>query len=120
MPSFLLRPAFLHNLALRQASDVDPSASGQRTGIDTEAKFLLLRHAFDVMNCVRVQFTTDELNQKSRATILRIGAKQEGMVRHERIMPDRRKRNSVRFSIIDAGWPEVRAGLEPKIACTEG
>lgn len=90
--------------------------SVQRSGANTEAKYLLLRHAFDVMNCVRVQFTTDELNQKSRAAILRIGAKQEGIVRHERIMPDGRKRNSVRFSIIDSEWPEVRAGLEQKMA----
>ena len=90
--------------------------SVQRSGANTEAKYLLLRHAFDVMNCVRVQFTTDELNQKSRAAILRIGAKQEGIVRHERIMPDGRKRNSVRFSIIDGEWPEVRAGLEQKMA----
>lgn len=90
--------------------------SVQRSGVNTEAKYLLLRHAFDVMNCVRVQFTTDELNQKSRAAILRIGAKQEGVVRHERIMPDGRKRNSVRFSIIDSEWPEVRAGLEQKMA----
>jgi RimJ/RimL family protein N-acetyltransferase len=96
------------------------SASVQRTGANTEAKYLLLRHAFDVMNCVRVQFTTDELNEKSRAAILRIGAKQEGIVRHERIMPDGRKRNSVRFSIIDAEWPEVRAALEQKMARTDG
>jgi N-acetyltransferase len=96
------------------------SASVQRSGINTEAKFLLLRHAFDVMHCVRVQFTTDELNEKSRAAILRIGAKQEGIVRHERIMPDGRKRNSVRFSIIDAEWPEVRAGLEQKMARPPG
>jgi RimJ/RimL family protein N-acetyltransferase len=96
------------------------SASVQRTGVSTEAKFLLLCHAFDVMDCVRVQFTTDELNDKSRAAILRIGAKLEGVVRHERIMPDGRKRNSVRFSIIDAEWPEVRAGLERKMARPEG
>jgi RimJ/RimL family protein N-acetyltransferase len=96
------------------------SASVQRTGVNTEAKFLLLCHAFDVMDCVRVQFTTDELNDKSRAAILRIGAKLEGVVRHERIMPDGRKRNSVRFSIIDAEWPEVRAGLERKMARPEG
>jgi RimJ/RimL family protein N-acetyltransferase len=96
------------------------SASVQRSGVNTEAKFLLLRHAFDVMDCVRVQFTTDELNEKSHAAILRIGAKQEGIVRHERIMPDGRKRNSVRFSIIDAEWPEVRAGLEQKMARPEG
>lgn len=94
------------------------SASVQRSGVNTEAKYLLLRHAFDVMHCVRVQFTTDELNEKSRAAILRIGATQEGIVRHERIMPDGRKRNSVRFSIIDAEWPEVCAELERKTART--
>jgi RimJ/RimL family protein N-acetyltransferase len=92
------------------------AASTQRTGVNTEAKYLLLRYAFERMNCVRVQFTTDELNEKSRAAILRIGAKQEGIVRHERIMPDGRKRNSVRFSIIDTEWPEVRAALERKMA----
>lgn len=88
------------------------SQSVQRSGVNTEAKYLLLGYAFDVLQAVRVQFTTDELNDKSRAAILRIGAKQEGIVRHERIMPDGRKRNSVRFSIIDDEWPEVKAGLE--------
>ena len=88
------------------------SASAQRTGINTEAKYLLLTHAFDVMQCVRVQFTTDELNEKSRAAILRIGAKQEGIIRNERIMPDGRKRNSVRFSIIDSEWPAVKLMLQ--------
>jgi N-acetyltransferase len=96
------------------------AASTQRTAVNTEAKYLLLRHAFDVMNCVRVQFTTDELNEKSRAAILRIGAQQEGIVRHERIMPDGRKRNSVRFSIIDTEWPAVRAALEHKLAHPRG
>lgn len=91
------------------------SQSVQRSGINTEAKYLLLSHAFDVMHAVRVQFTTDELNEKSRAAILRIGAKLEGVVRHERIMPDGRKRNSIRFSIIDTEWPEVKAMLEQKI-----
>lgn len=91
-------------------------ASTQRSGVNTEAKYLLLAHAFEVMGCVRVQFTTDELNEKSRAAILRIGAKQEGIVRHERIMPDGRKRNSVRFSIIDTEWPEVKATLLQKMA----
>ena len=92
------------------------SKSVQRTAANTEAKFLLLKYAFEVMQCVRVQFTTDELNEKSRAAILRIGAKQEGIVRHERIMPDGRKRNSVRFSIIDTEWPDVKATLEAKLA----
>lgn len=84
----------------------------QRSFVNTEAKYLMLRHAFEDMACVRVQFTTDEINHKSRAAILRLGAQQEGIVRHERIMPDGRKRNSVRFSIIDDEWPAVRQHLE--------
>jgi N-acetyltransferase len=88
------------------------SASWQNTFVNTEAKFLMLRHAFEHLHCVRVQFTTDEINEKSRAAILRLGAKHEGIVRHERIMPDGRKRNSVRFSIIDDEWPSVRQRLE--------
>lgn|SRR5487761_2645560 len=91
------------------------SASVQRTGVNTEMKLLMLTHAFEVMNAVRVQFTTDELNERSRAAISRIGAKQEGIVRHERIMPDGRKRNSVRFSIIDTEWPDVKAALQRKL-----
>ncbi|MBV4474163.1 MULTISPECIES: GNAT family N-acetyltransferase [Pseudomonas] len=92
------------------------SARWQKTFVNTEAKYLMLRHAFDVLDCVRVQFTTDENNQKSRNAILRLGAQQEGIVRHERIMPDGRKRNSVRFSIIDDEWPQVRLELERKLA----
>ncbi|WOD20192.1 GNAT family N-acetyltransferase [Paraburkholderia kirstenboschensis] len=90
-------------------------ASAQRSAANTEAKYLLLRHAFEAMQCVRVQFTTDELNDKSRAAILRIGAKQEGVVRHERIMPDGRKRNSVRFSIVDDEWAQVKAMLQTRL-----
>ena len=92
------------------------AASMQRTGVNTEAKLLLLTHAFDIMQAVRVQFTTDELNATSRAAIVRLGAVQEGIVRHERIMPDGRKRNSVRFSIIDTEWEQVRAGLQRRLA----
>ncbi|MBT2374738.1 GNAT family N-acetyltransferase [Pseudomonas fluorescens] len=92
------------------------SESAQKSAINTEAKLLLLTHAFEVMECVRVQFTTDELNEKSRAAILRIGATQEGIVRHERIMPDGRKRNSVRFSIIDSEWSQVKAMLLTKLS----
>lgn len=89
--------------------------STQKTAINTEAKLLLLTYAFEVLECVRVQFTTDELNEKSRAAILRLGAVQEGIVRHERIMPDGRKRNSVRFSIIDSEWPQVKANLQARL-----
>jgi RimJ/RimL family protein N-acetyltransferase len=92
------------------------SSSVQRSGINTEAKLLMLTHAFEAMDAIRVQFTTDELNEKSRAAILRIGAKHEGIIRNERIMPDGRKRNSVRFSIIDAEWAEVKAMLLQKMA----
>jgi RimJ/RimL family protein N-acetyltransferase len=91
------------------------SASWQRSYANTEAKYLMLRHAFEVLACVRVQFTTDERNEKSRKAILRLGAKLEGVVRHERIMPDGRKRNSVRFSIIDDEWPLVRDALERRL-----
>ncbi|AMP09231.1 acetyltransferase domain protein [Collimonas arenae] len=91
------------------------AATWQGTYVNTEAKFLMLCYAFEVLNCVRVQFTTDEINEKSRRAILRLGAKQEGIVRHERIMPDGRKRNSVRFSIIDDEWPQVRKNLEQKL-----
>ncbi len=92
------------------------SRSVQRSGVNTEAKYLLLRYAFESLQCVRVQLTTDESNEKSRAAILRIGAKLEGIVRHERIMPDGRKRNSARFSIIDDEWAAVKAMLEERLA----
>lgn len=91
------------------------ASSWQRSHANTEAKLLMLRHAFEAWACVRVQFTTDELNLKSRQAILRLGAKQEGIVRNERIMPDGRKRNSVRFSIIDDEWPQVKSLLEERL-----
>ena len=75
----------------------------------------MLRFAFETLSCVRVQLTTDETNAKSRAAILRLGAKEEGIVRNERIMPDGRKRNSVRFSIIDTEWPSVQESLKSRL-----
>lgn len=86
--------------------------SWQRTAANTECKLLMLHHAFEALGCVRVQFTTDVLNLRSRQAILRLGAVEEGVIRHDRIMPNGRKRNSVRFSIIDDEWPDVRARLE--------
>ncbi|MEJ8856108.1 GNAT family protein [Variovorax robiniae] len=91
------------------------AASWQKSFVNTEAKYLMLRYAFEELHCVRVQLTTDETNQRSRAAILRLGAKQEGIVRNERIMPNGRKRNSVRFSIIDDEWPAVRLNLETRL-----
>lgn len=89
--------------------------SAQRSAANTEAKWLLLRHAFDRMGCIRVQFTTDVLNLASRAAILRLGAVEEGTIRNERIMPDGRRRNSVRYSIIDSEWPLVQAALQARL-----
>jgi RimJ/RimL family protein N-acetyltransferase len=89
--------------------------SWQRTFVNTEAKYLMLCFAFERLNCIRVQFTTDEINDTSCASILRLGAKQEGILRQDFIMPDGRKRDSVRFSIIDDEWPEVKRGLEEKL-----
>ena len=91
------------------------SSSWQRTFVNTEAKYLMLRFAFEQMSCIRIQFTTDEMNAKSRAAILRLGAQEEGIIRHERIMPNGRKRNSVRYSIIDDEWPAVKQYLEKRL-----
>jgi RimJ/RimL family protein N-acetyltransferase len=91
------------------------AASAQRTGVNTEAKFLLLTYAFEVWRCIRVAFITDVLNQQSQAAILRLGAKQEGVFRNHLIMPGGRYRDSVCFSIIEAEWPEVKARLEAKL-----
>lgn len=85
--------------------------SWQRSAINTEAKFLLLRHAFETWGCVRVQFVTDVLNARSRQALLRIGAQEEGVLRCHMIMRDGRYRDSVCFSITGAEWPVVKADL---------
>jgi len=90
--------------------------SAQRTPINTEAKLLLLTHAFETWKCVRVELVTDVLNEQSRAAILRLGAKQEGILRKHLILPSGRVRDSVVFSIIDDEWPEVKVGFEAKLA----
>ncbi|MEO6659931.1 MAG: GNAT family protein [Burkholderiaceae bacterium] len=91
------------------------ASTWQRSFVNTEVKYLMLCYAFEALACVRVQFTTDETNARSRAAILRLGAKQEGIVRHERLMPNGRKRNSVRFSIIDDEWPLVKSQLQARL-----
>jgi len=87
----------------------------QRTTVNTEAKFLMLRHAFEEWRCIRVELKTDALNQKSRNAIGRIGAKEEGTLRKHLITWTGRVRDSVYFSILDTEWPEVRARLEQKL-----
>jgi len=90
--------------------------SWQRSYINTEAKYLMLRHAFETWGCVRVEFITDVLNTRSRNAILRLGAKEEGVMRNHMIMRDGRHRDSALYSVIDSEWPAVRAGLEAKYA----
>lgn len=84
----------------------------QRSAVNTEAKYLLLRHAFEMLGCIRVELKTDSLNEKSRAAILRIGAKEEGIFRNHMITSSGRLRHSVYFSIVDSEWPAVKARLE--------
>lgn len=87
----------------------------QRTPVNTEAKYLLLRHAFETLGCIRVELKTDSLNEKSRAAILRIGARQEGIFRNHMITASGRIRHTVYFSIIDNEWPAVKARLEQRL-----
>jgi RimJ/RimL family protein N-acetyltransferase len=90
--------------------------SWQRTAINTEAKYLMLRHAFEQCTCIRVELKTDALNQKSRNAILRIGAKEEGALRKHMVTWTGRVRDSVYFSILDTEWPDVKACLESRLA----
>jgi RimJ/RimL family protein N-acetyltransferase len=87
----------------------------QRTAINTESKYLLLRHAFEKLGCMRVELKTDSLNAKSRAAILRIGAQEEGTFRNHMITSEGRIRHTVYFSIVDTEWREVRSRLELKL-----
>ncbi|HLW74988.1 MAG TPA: GNAT family protein [Gammaproteobacteria bacterium] len=87
----------------------------QRSTVNTEAKYLMLRHAFETLGCVRVELKTDALNEKSRNAILRIGAKQEGIFRKHMLTFSGRLRDTVYFSILDGEWPAVKAGLEAKL-----
>ncbi len=87
----------------------------QRTAVNTEAKYLMLRHAFDVWGCFRVELKTDALNEKSRNAILRLGAKEEGTLRRHVVTWTGRVRDSVYFSILDSEWAEVKARLEEKL-----
>lgn len=84
----------------------------QRTGVNTEAKRMLLAHAFDVMECQAIQIRTDALNKRSQTAIERLGAKKDGVLRGHQVMADGRIRDSVVYSIVDREWPGVRANLD--------
>jgi len=87
----------------------------QRTGVNTEAKLLLLTHAFDALGCQCVQIRTDALNQRSQRAIERLGARRDGVLRGHQIV-DGRLRDSVVYSILDREWPGVRQNLRYLLA----
>jgi N-acetyltransferase len=88
----------------------------QRTAVNTEAKYLMLSHAFEVWKCFRVELKTDALNQRSRQAILRLGAKEEGTLRKHMLTYNGRQRDSVYFSILDTEWPSVKTRLGAALA----
>jgi RimJ/RimL family protein N-acetyltransferase len=92
------------------------AASAQRTGVNAESKLLLLTHAFDVLGCLAVEFRTHWHNHQSRAAIACLGARQDGVLRNHRRMPDGSLRDTVVFSILDTEWPAVRAGLRHRLS----
>jgi RimJ/RimL family protein N-acetyltransferase len=91
----------------------------QRSGLNTEAKLLLLGHAFETLGCVCVQLRTDWFNRRSQAAIERLGAKRDGVLRGQRIMPDGRVRDTVVYSILDHEWPGVRLNLQTMLKRNE-
>ena len=90
-------------------------ASARRTGVNTEAKLLLLTHAFEELGMGRVQLKTDHMNQRSQAAIARIGAQREGVLRRHRLRPDGTWRDSVYFSILIEEWPAAKARLSARV-----
>jgi N-acetyltransferase len=89
--------------------------SWQRTPVNTEAKYLQLRHCFEDLHCARVEFKTDARNARSRAALARIGATEEGTLRRHLMLPDGFMRDSVYFSVLDHEWPAVKADLEARM-----
>ena len=87
----------------------------QGTAANTEAKYLMLRHAFETLGCVRVELKTDALNERSRAAIRRIGAREEGTLRQHMITVSGRIRDTVYYSVLDSEWPEIKAELERRL-----
>jgi RimJ/RimL family protein N-acetyltransferase len=90
-----------------------------RTGINTECKYLMLRHAFETLGCIRVQMKTDVRNERAQQAIERLGAVREGLLRKVQIIKDGYQRSSVVYSIIDDEWPAVKATLEAKLGLVE-
>jgi len=91
------------------------SMAYQRTAVNTESKYLLLQHAFETLGCIRVQFKTDQRNERSQRALERIGAVREGIARNHMLLEDGTIRHSVYYSIVDSEWPLVKARLLEKL-----
>ena len=87
-------------------------AAYRRTHVNTDAKYLLLEHAFETLKCIRVQLKTDSRNERSQRVIERIGAVKEGVLRNHMVLPDGHVRHSVYYSILDSEWPTVKVRLQ--------
>jgi N-acetyltransferase len=87
----------------------------QRTGVNTECKYILLQYAFEALGCIRVQLKTDQRNERSQRAIERIGGVREGVLRNQMILPDGHRRATVMYSILDNEWPAVKQRLEQLI-----
>ncbi len=91
-------------------------AAYRRTRVNTESKFLLLRHAFETLHCIRVQLKTDSRNERSQRAIERLGAVKEGVLRNHLVLLDGHIRHSVYYSILDSEWPAVKVRLQEMLA----
>lgn len=95
------------------------AGSWQRTFVNTHAKYLMLRHAFEGLGCIAVELRTHRLNDQSRAAIERLGAKLDGILRQHMIMPDGRLRDTAVYSILRDEWPSVKANLAQRMVALE-
>ena len=93
---------------------MSPSTWG--TGANTEAKYLLLRHAFETLGCRRVEFKTDARNERSRGALVALGAQFGGVFRKHMVLPGGDARDSAYYAIVDDEWPAVRGRLEERLA----
>jgi RimJ/RimL family protein N-acetyltransferase len=92
----------------------------QRTAVNTDCKYLLLRHAFETLGAIRVQLKSDLRNERSQRAMERIGAKREGVLRNHMILPDGRYRDSVYYSILDSEWGQIKKNLEEMLTHSYG
>jgi RimJ/RimL family protein N-acetyltransferase len=116
--AFLGSSSYLHVDAPNRRLEIGNTwyvPSARRSGVNTEAKLLMLSHAFDELGCVAVEFRTHFFNVTSRAAIERLGAKLDGVLRSHQLLPDGSRRDTVVYSILDIEWPSVRNNLQYRL-----